>query len=282
MRENMLLAIQEKLAQFSPAERQVAQYVLQHAEQVLAMNAQTLATKAGASPATVIRFSRTMGAKGFADFKIRLSAQQPTDKSLLTEITPTEDLATVKEKLSLRIRQTLAETNLSLHNTTIDKTVTVLQKSRSISVYGVGASLLAATDFVQKFSRLGVAPFLGRDADEVMAYNANQSHPGVLLLISNSGETPAVIKIAQAMPQSHTLILLTQAPKSTLGQLADLTLIYHPTAAPTKMRTAATTSLLAQLYVIDLVYYRYFQLHFQQNAKKIQQSYQNIQRTRDH
>nr|SFZ87158.1 Transcriptional regulator, RpiR family [Loigolactobacillus rennini] len=282
MRENMLLAIQEKLAQFSPAERQVAQYVLQHAEQVLAMNAQTLATKAGASPATVIRFSRTMGAKGFADFKIRLSAQQPTDKSLLTEITPTEDLATVKEKLSLRIRQTLAETNLSLHNTTIDKTVTVLQKSRSISVYGVGASLLAATDFEQKFSRLGVAPFLGRDADEVMAYNANQSHPGVLLLISNSGETPAVIKIAQAMPQSHTLILLTQAPKSTLGQLADLTLIYHPTAAPTKMRTAATTSLLAQLYVIDLVYYRYFQLHFQQNAKKIQQSYENIQHTRDH
>ncbi|QFR23555.1 MurR/RpiR family transcriptional regulator [Schleiferilactobacillus harbinensis] len=278
MAANMLLAIQERLPDFSGAERAVGKYVLAHPEKVLQMNTKALAQAAGASPATVVRFARRMGTAGYADFKIQLSAEQHTDPLLLQEITPHEDLAMMKDKLSLRIRQTLTDTNQSLANDQVDAAVAQLAASQSMSVYGIGASLLAATDFVQKFSRLGLAPFLGRDIDEVIAHLVNQPAPGVVVLISNSGENPNVVTIAKSVPAGLTTIILTKAPKSTLAKMADIVLVTQPTSITGQMRTAATTSLMAQLYAIDLVYYRYFQRRYKDHVQRIQTSFETLHR----
>lgn len=146
----------------------------------------------------------------------------------------------------------------------------------------MGASLLAATDFVEKFSRLGRSPFLARDPDEAIAHVANQHMPGVVLLVSNSGENPHLLAIAQAVPADLTTIVLTKAPGSTLAQHADIVLQTTPTSITGEMRTAATTSLLAQLYAIDLLYYRFFQSRYAVNVRRIRTSYTALQRTRPH
>ncbi|WP_040534244.1 MurR/RpiR family transcriptional regulator [Schleiferilactobacillus shenzhenensis] len=280
MATNVLLAIRERMADLSVAERHVAAYVLAHPDQVLTMSTKALAVAAGASPATVVRFSRRLGATGFADLKLQLSAEHLTDPALLEEITPDEDLEMMKDKLTLRVRQTLQDTNRSLTANALESAVKALQAAQSISVYGVGASLLAATDFVEKFSRLGRLPFLARDPDEAIAHVANQHTPGVVLLISNSGENPHLLALAQAVPEDLTTIVLTKAPASALAQKADIVLQTTPTSITGQMRTAATTSLLAQLYAIDLLYYRFFQSSYSVNVHRIQASYTALQRTR--
>lgn len=123
MATNVLLAIQERMADLSGAERHVATFVLAHPERVLTMSTKALATAAGASPATVVRFSRRLGATGFADLKLQLSAEHHTDPALLEEITPDEDLEMMKDKLTLRVRQTLQDTNRSLTAEALEKAV---------------------------------------------------------------------------------------------------------------------------------------------------------------
>ncbi|WWL94060.1 hypothetical protein V6R94_00225 [Pediococcus acidilactici] len=38
------------------------------------------------------------------------------------------------------------------------------------------------------------------------------------------------------------------------------------------MRSAATTSLMAQLYVVDLLYYSFLKLHFEDNVDQLTKS----------
>ena len=155
----------------------------------------------------------------------------------------------------------------------IQNVARTIAKSKSISVYGIGSSLLAAIDFVQKFSKLGLTPFLGHDIDEMTAHIANQPTPGILLIISNSGERPILKNVLKTVPEGITTVVLTRTPKSTLAKEADLTLTYSSTSFPNKMRTSSTTSLLGQLYSIDLLYYCYFQQNYDQCALQIQNSY---------
>lgn len=273
MTENLLLKIKENLKSFSFAEKRIAQYVLDNQNKVLKMSIKELADSCQTSQATIVRFSRTVGASGFSDFKIKLSALNNLDKSLLKEITPDESLPRIKEKLTVRIQQTLEDTNKIMSDESIQNVARTIAKSKSISVYGIGSSLLAAIDFVQKFSKLGLTPFLGHDIDEMTAHIANQPTPGILLIISNSGERPILKNVLKTVPEGITTVVLTRTPKSTLAKEADLTLTYSSTSFPNKMRTSSTTSLLGQLYSIDLLYYCYFQQNYDRCALQIQNSY---------
>lgn len=273
MTENLLLKIKENLKNFSFAEKRIAQYVLDNQNKVLNMSIKELADSCKTSQATIVRFSRTVGASGFSDFKIKLSALNNLDKSLLKEITPDESFPRVKEKLTMRIQQTLEDTNRVLADETIEKTAKIIAQSKSISVYGIGTSLIAAMDFVHKFSRLGLSPFLGHDLDEVIAHVANQPTPGLFLIISNSGERPLLKNVLKTIPEGVTSVVLTRTPKSILAKEADLTLTYSSTSFPNQMNTSSTTSLLAQLYSVELLYYSYFQQNTDQSALQIQNSY---------
>ncbi|BDR56126.1 MurR/RpiR family transcriptional regulator [Xylocopilactobacillus apis] len=274
MAENILLKIKENLKNFSFAEKRIAVYVLNNQNDVLQMSIKELADACETSQATIVRFSRTVGATGFSDFKIRLSALQNLDKTLLEEISPDEDLSTVKEKLTVRIQQTLSDTNKTLNDSTINEVVKLIDKSKSISVYGMGSSLLAASDFAQKFGRLGLTPFVGHDVDEVIAHVVNQEVPGLFIVISNSGERPLLKNLLKSIPEEIKTVVLTKTPKSSLAKCADYVLNYSATSFPNKMRTSETTSLLAQLYSIDLLYYRYFQNNFEKHFFQIQNSYE--------
>ncbi|MEE2977481.1 MAG: MurR/RpiR family transcriptional regulator, partial [Pseudomonadota bacterium] len=57
----------------SPAERQVADWVLRQPGTVLSLPVAAIAREAGVSQPTVIRFCRSMGCHGLSDFKLRLA-----------------------------------------------------------------------------------------------------------------------------------------------------------------------------------------------------------------
>ncbi|BDR58204.1 MurR/RpiR family transcriptional regulator [Xylocopilactobacillus apicola] len=276
MTENILLKIIDNFDNFSFTEKKIGKYILNHQDEIPKMSIKDLGNASGTSQATIVRFSRSVGATGFSDLKIQLSALQNLDKSLLEEINPEEDLESIEGKLTLRIQQTLAETNKTLDETIISKVVDLIIESKSISIFGIGASLLAARDFVLKFGRLGISPFLARDADEVIAHLSNQPTPGVFIVISNSGERPLLKNILKSVPPGNKTVVLTRTPKSQLAKCADYVLTYSSSGFHNPMRTSATTSLLAQLYCIDLLYYRYFQRDFERHAHQIQKSYSRI------
>lgn len=69
----VLIKISSMLDDFSARERKVADYILDKPEKVKELNTYEIAEKTRTSQATVVRFAKRIGYKGFPDFKIALS-----------------------------------------------------------------------------------------------------------------------------------------------------------------------------------------------------------------
>ena len=98
---NILLEIQTKLRELSPNESKVGKYVLAFPEDVINLSTQDIAKNSQVSPATVIRFVKSIGLEGVPQLKQQLSvwkasAQSDTD---FQELRPNEEIDSIKSKL---------------------------------------------------------------------------------------------------------------------------------------------------------------------------------------
>src|SRR5260370_33262820 len=66
--------LRQNLSAFSPAERQIGAYVLEHPRQVLRLPTDQLAREIGVSQGTLSNFSQALGYSGFKAFRLALAA----------------------------------------------------------------------------------------------------------------------------------------------------------------------------------------------------------------
>ena len=79
------------------SESKIAKYVLDNFNETLNYNVSELADKAGVSDASVVRFCKSLGYKGFQDFKI--SAAQdilPRDRYFNPSLEQNDDVMTIR------------------------------------------------------------------------------------------------------------------------------------------------------------------------------------------
>lgn len=278
LEENIILQIKSKLSSLSKSEKKLGKYILSHAVETVNDNTSELAKKAGVSPATVVRFCRSIGLSGFSQLKIRLYADASgLDREIYTDITSNEDIAMIADKLALRFNQSITQTANLLETGCIEKITAMVDKSPAIYVYGIGASHVAAEDFMHKFSRIGKPVVHTLDHHLLGSSLINASKDSMFVAISNSGETNEAIKLTQIAKQNGLFTAgITQKRDSTLARIVDVPLIHHGGEA-VLLRSAATTSLAAQLFTIDVLYFAYVAQHYHEIMGRLKNSKINIQ-----
>ncbi|MDY0393282.1 MurR/RpiR family transcriptional regulator [Virgibacillus halophilus] len=278
MEENIILQIKSKLKDLSKAEKKIGAYILDHAVDIVNDNTSELAKKIGVGPATIIRFCRSIGLSGFSQLKIRLYADASGVKEdLYTDITPDEDVSLLAEKLALRFNQSISQTANHLDRTSIEETSELIHKCTTIYVYGIGASHVVAEDFTQKFSRIGKTVVHTLDHHLLSSALISAGEQCMFVAISNSGETNEVNKLVEIANKKkmHT-VGICQYENSTLTRLVEYPIIHHGGEA-VMLRSAATTSLVAQLFTIDVLYYAYVNKHAKKILNMLKESKINIQ-----
>ncbi|MEK5340385.1 MurR/RpiR family transcriptional regulator [Weizmannia sp. FSL W8-1119] len=278
LEENIILQIKSKLSSLSKSEKKLGKYILSHAVETVNDNTSELAKKAGVSPATVVRFCRSIGLSGFSQLKIRLYADASgLDREIYTDITSNEDIAMIADKLALRFNQSITQTANLLETGCIEKITAMMDKSPAIYVYGIGASHVAAEDFMHKFSRIGKPVVHTLDHHLLGSSLINASKDCMFVAISNSGETNEAIKLTLIAKQNGLFTAgITQKRDSTLARIVDVPLIHHGGEA-VLLRSAATTSLAAQLFTIDVLYFAYVARHYEEIMHRLKNSKINIQ-----
>ena len=254
---NILLSIQNQMTTFTPGERKIAQFIYDNADQVLSMSAQELSQATQSSSASIVRFSRSLGLTGFPELKQHLSValNDMSEPDLLEEVQAGESMATIKSKLQLRMENSIAETKEAVADDTLLAVADMVVHSQHLFTYGVGASSLVAQDLFQKLTRIGISTVFLQDVHLLASMVGQYGGDATVILMSNSGETSEVLKLARLAKQNGLKVIgLTSRPESTLAQLADIVLPFV-SAEYTAMRTAATVSLMAQLYMNDLLFY---------------------------
>ena len=100
----------------------------------------------------------------------------------------------------------------------------LLKFAERVVVTGMGASLYAAVGLELELSRLGIPSSL-RETAELLHYQDRLREGTFFLVVSRSGETVEVVKLANKIrAEGCSLIAVTNRPTSSLATLADLVL----------------------------------------------------------
>ena len=255
---NILERIHASYYQLSAAERKAADYVLSQYAQVQFMSITQLADECGVAEATVSRFCRSLGLKGFNAFKLEMARHVATANVGL--ISPPRIDAGSLEGRCLevsRLAQEAVQQTLELVNPqTIEKVISLFEKAQRVLCVGSGGSMLLAQECAHLFSTITNKFYALSDSHMQLSAVATMPNTDAIVLFSYSGATHngiAVLELAKV--RGIPTVLVTRFPKSPAAQLADVVL--HCGSNETPFQSGSVPAKIAQLVLQDILYQEY-------------------------
>lgn len=252
---NAGLAILEEMIDRLPrSERKIADYILKYPKESIKLTAVELGKKSGTSGAAVIRLCKSIQVNGFQDLKLRIAGDLQNERQDVRDIEPNESFETMIEKITFQSMKSLRETTNMLDMVQLSAAVEAILHASHIHIFGVGASGIAAADAQQKFMRINKHCSFYPDVHLAATAVANATKDDVIFGISFSGNTHEVSKILEiGIETGAKTISLTRYGNSLVADLAEINLFTASSLEPT-FRSGATSSRLAQLHVIDMLF----------------------------
>ncbi len=277
MTGSILVQMKSMLAQLPESERKAARYILDEPEEVSRISIHTLAEKAETSAAAITRLCRSLGLTGFPDLKVRLSVDNAKPQLPgYYDIEREETVPNVIHKTVSNSLQAIQDTMLHVQPDTIEQVVQSFGEASVIYIYGVGASAIVAADAAQKWLRLGKQAFALQDEHLIAAALASAPPQALFMGVSYSGNTREVVQLFRVAKQYGVRSIgLCRFGNHKISELADM-MLYTPLAPEATLRSGATSSRLAQLVVIDILFFAYASTHYEETISKLEHTHQAI------
>jgi DNA-binding MurR/RpiR family transcriptional regulator len=255
--DNILIKIRDMKESLTPVEKLVAEYILENLEEIPHLSIKSLAQLTKTSDASVLRFCKTMGYKGYRNFIVSISASigsmDDEQKDQYTDIQPGDDLSIIISNISRNNSKSIEDTLSVIDKNEIARAVKVLRESSRIVFFGIGASGLVGIDAEQKFSRINKMCHSYTDGHSQLTAATLLDKSDVAIFISNSGSTIEIIESLDIVKKNGACVIaITKYNKSELAEKADIVLsISTPEVT---IRSGAMGSRIAMLTVIDILF----------------------------
>jgi len=244
--------VQHLQHELSPAEQRVASLVLEHPRKVLSEPIAEIARLADVSQPTVIRFCRSLGFQGLAEFKLKfagsLTGSIPVRHSQVRMSDSTHDLSakvidnTVSAILKFR-------DGLDVH--AIDRAIELLRRANKVEFYAMGNARVVALDGQHKFFRFRIPTTAHGDA-HLFQLAAELLQPGdVVVAISTAGQAPELLGAVDAARKAGASVIAITSSKSALAKKANVCLAVDHTEDSTTF--LSMISRILQLLLIDIM-----------------------------
>ena len=209
------------------AERKVATYVIESPQEVTGLTVHQLAEKCEVASSAVIRFCKSIQLQGFAELKIELArelgSQREGKKRELPSVEHESGTEGVVSKVFSAGMQTLQDTLDMLDFSKVKQMSEVLVSAKHIFLFGIGTSSTVVTDAQYRLSQLGLWATACTDILLMGVTAANLEEGDVVLAISHSGRTKAVVDaVRMAKKRGATVIAITSFTDSILYKESDL------------------------------------------------------------
>lgn len=226
--QSLLDRIAAQREALSPAEGRVADWVLSNPSRSAELAIADLASQSRVSEPTVIRFCRSLGLRGYREFRTRLVATLHRPENYLHNDVDARDSATeaVGKVLDSAIR-TLVDIRHECRSMPFDTASDALRDCRQILFAGVGASGQVAADAQHKFFRLGVPCSVATDAQTILQRAAIAGDRDVFVAISHTGTWPDLVDAMRNARSRGAKVLAVTDPASPLANSADLVFACH-------------------------------------------------------
>lgn len=272
---NVLDTISALYKSLTKTEKKIADALIAYPDAVSNSSLSELAAQFAVGEATFVRFCRTLGFKGFSDFKLAYSIDMATgnahrdDIVLEAEIMPDDNSLLIAQKLQAAINNVMGETIGLLDFQQLEAVVKAILNAKRVFLFGVGSSGITAEEAKNKFMRIGVSVDATGNNHFMYMQAALLDKHCVAIGISHSGysqETAHALKIAK---QSGALtVAITHSMRSPITEHADFVLVNGNKQG--KLQGDSIGTKIAQLFILDLIYALLVQLG-KDNAVKTKQ-----------
>lgn len=255
----VLIRISNMLEDLSTREKKVADYILRQPEEIKDLNTYEIAERTETSQATVVRFAKRIGFKGFPDFKLALSQDLGNRKAeahvniIHEEIKADDSFDIIGKKISnanvVAINNTYDVTDFD----ELEKAVVAIGKANKIMIAGVGFSGIVAKDLYYKLLELGKHAIIETDTHMQLSCLSTMTSKDILFIISHSGKTVEMYNIVKvAKSKNIKIIAMTSIAPNPIRELADIRL--STVEMKNNFRSTALSPRISQLTIIDMLY----------------------------
>lgn len=220
---SLLETIRSVYPQLYDAERKVADTVLKDPDAVLRIGVTELANLSEVSDATVVRFSKKVGAGGYYEFKLRLANELgQANKNQLSrqglEEKPDGGIFGIQCAVMNALQQHVSPKIL-------EDAARMIRQSRAVFVVAAGNTIPLAQELSFRLHRMRIRSYAGIN-DEMNLNYVNLAEAGdMVIAISHTGSSISVIEAVNlAHKKNCKVLLISGALNSPLHQLADLSL----------------------------------------------------------
>ena len=257
---SVLGAICSSYDTFFEAEKKIADYMMENKAAVVDMTVGELARASGTSDATVSRFCRRCGFKGYHNLKLTLAREvledEQKDQSVSNDIDRGDIRQSLQNILANKVAE-LTETVNMMDADNLEQILSRLENARMVQLAAVGNTIPVAMDGAFKLNQLGIPAVAGEIWETQAAYTFNLGPEDVVLIISNSGSSRRLQSLAQGARENRsTVIVITNNPDSPLARISDYRIV---TATREKLLTeefwfsrVTATAVMEILYLLLL------------------------------
>lgn len=252
----MLDRIQAALPSLAPAEQRVGKLCLADPRAFAKLPVSVLADRSHVSKPTVVRFCRSVGYDGLADFKRKLAGTVNEGVPFIHRSVDTDDKTS---DVMVKVIDNTVAAFLKYRNeastVALDKAIAALlsayQDKRRILFFGVGNSGVVAQDAHHKFFRLGVNTVSYSDG-HMQVMSASALEPGdCVVVISNSGRTRDLMDACDIARKNGATTIVITASGSPLASAGHIHLSAdHPESFD---KYSPMVSRLLHLMIIDIL-----------------------------
>ncbi len=257
--EDLLFRIREIYEILEPAEKKVADYILYSVTQIPYLSIGEIASSVNVSRATVNRFCKKAGFRGYRDFKvevIRYVASQSPHIFSGADV-PLEGSKTFSfSQLISYVISSSTEGLLRIKGTNspevFEKAVQIIISAKQVIIFGLGSSNPIALDAEQRLARLGVNCCAVTDSHFQGIKASLLSENDLVIAVSYSGRTADIYECLKIAKRKRAkIITITAFPTSPIAKMADICLL--ATTQSTVPPRESITSRISQMVIIDIL-----------------------------
>lgn len=209
------------------AEKKVADYLIANQKDVINMSVSELAANCEASQATIIRFCKKIGCKGFHQLKLKLAGEQSKGEEIAAsnEI----DIENMEQSLHNIMLSKLEEIKATFHNfdqKELRKIVDAVLDANLIEFGAMGNTVPIALDGTYKFNQLGLHAVTSPIWETQEAFARTLKKGDVFFAFSASGASKHLIRMAEIVKKRGVVtVAVTNQARSPLTEICDHVII---------------------------------------------------------
>lgn len=259
----------------SYTEALIAAYIMQ-CDSLLHVSARQIATSVGTAPSTVTRFTKKLGFESYQAF-VETYEEERIQRIKMSDIDPNYPFTQndknniIAEKIGNLYKDIVDDVIRYMTHDRMSRVLSIMRKAKRFIIVSAGIQQEIAKSFVEKMMSIDKDVVVVDHVYQAYTLASHKTSGSVFILLSYSGETEMIVRIAQYLKEHDIpMILITRYGHHTLTKYSE-NILYVSSKENLYKNLGQYAMNLSTLLILDILYTAMFnEDYFSNQSLKVQ------------